>query len=81
MIIYVCDKCKAQSDKQGNGRYNPKGWRNLTFKTGYNYAALEYILCPKCQEELHLPENKAMGDIGDQLMEIISEIAQNAVQP
>ena len=81
MIIYVCDKCKAQSDKQGNGRYKPKGWRELTFHTGYRRPTLEYILCPKCQEELKLPEDKEMMGFGDQLIEIISEIAQEAVQP
>lgn len=81
MIIYVCDKCKARSDKQGNGRCKPSGWRELTFNTGFGRPKLDYILCPKCQGELKLPKNEKMMDFGEQLLEIISAIAEGVVQP
>ncbi len=82
MIIYRCDKCKSLTDPKPNGAGSPSEWRTLlVFNGGYGSRRLEYILCPDCQELLKLPKNDKMADFGEQLLELISETAQEAVNP
>ena len=80
MIIFVCDKCKTQADAKQTGTGPPSDWQELRFTAGYRHNHLHYLLCPKCQEDLKLPKDNNFADLGEQLLEIIAEIAHDSVE-
>ena len=81
MIIHKCDKCGVQvAQKKGERPKCPEGWCDLA-PFGYGRTT-HYEICPECQEALGLPkEDTAQREtITDNLIDILSEIAQEAVQ-
>ena len=79
MIIYVCDKCKTQTDATRTGIAHPSDWQKLTFTLGYRSNFVHYLLCSKCQEDLKLPKGIDFSGLGEQLLEIITEIVHDSV--
>ena len=81
MIIYKCDKCgKTTETKKGKRNPScPEGW--FTLIHGQYSTGVEYHICPDCRESLGIPEdyNKACEHVGDQLLEILTEIVQEEV--
>lgn len=81
MIIFVCDKCKKKSEPS-KAQYNstPKDWRQITFHVNYSSGNMTYLICPKCQDKLGIPKGvKVSETIGDKLLDIITDIAMDAV--
>ncbi len=82
MIIFVCNKCKKKTEPS-RAQYNatPKDWRQITFHVNYSVGNMTYLLCPECQDKLGIPKDVTIQEtIGDQLLNIIAEIAADAVQ-
>lgn len=81
MIIHKCDKCgKTQPQKKGESESCPNGWYRLTYKMGYGYASTVYYeVCPECRIVLKIPDRDEMKTVGDQLLDIISEIVEEVV--
>ena len=81
MLIHKCDKCgKTAEQKAGEYNKTPKDWRNITFRVCG--GRVEYEICAECRESLKIPTDYGQGedDIGKRLIELLSEIAQEAVQ-
>ncbi len=83
MIIHVCDKCgKKEEQAKGTANRNlPDKWFALTFNLSYS-GHRRYDICPKCRTKMGIPDNyqEAAQYTGDQLVEIISEIAAEECQ-
>jgi predicted RNA-binding Zn-ribbon protein involved in translation (DUF1610 family) len=77
MYIIKCDKCGKLSAPKENTWTND-GWESI----GYNITGRNTVykhLCPNCKELLKIPEANASKYVGDNLIEILSEIAREAV--
>lgn len=84
MIIHKCDRkgCNAQFTQQkGTKATKPDDWYHLTWKNSeYGSNQFHYELCPKCRKALNIPDNPKSSHVGDQLLELIEEIACEAAQ-
>ncbi len=84
MIIHKCDKCGCLSEqKKGQSASPPEGWTTIRFDNGaYQVRYVYYELCPACQKALNIPDEykKAIPSIGENLLDILSEIAKEAIQ-
>jgi len=82
MIIHKCDKCGKTADGKKGDRNNtpPKGW--YTLRHGQYSNGVQYHICNDCRASLGIPEDygKAETHVGDQLIELIEEIVQEAVE-
>lgn len=80
-IAYICSKCKTQSEPVEKKKANyslPEGWRTLSF-TGSTSFSLEF--CPPCARKLKIPEERdSQKSYGDEIMELIEEVARDAVE-
>ena len=81
MIVYICDKCGKNSEQKNSGSYLsiPKNWRELSFSVKYQTNHILF-LCPECCETLKIPSDVERQTIADNLVEILTEIAQEAIQ-
>ena len=80
MWILKCDRCGMISEPQKNSSC-PKGWQELSYQVSRFYNTNQ--LCPKCCIVLKIPaciEPKREQTISDNLIDILSEIAQDAVK-
>lgn len=83
MIIHRCDRCGLDSPQQkGETSRTPTGWQPISF--GSSYSSLNrvyYEICQKCRTELKIPDDdrESQKDIGQRLLEIISEIVEEEV--
>ena len=84
MIIFKCDKCGYLSEpqegtsmpKDANGR---KFWSDVVIRSSRGRVKT-FHLCPPCKKKLNIPDdfNEAQANMADNLMEILTEIAQDA---
>ncbi len=73
MWIPKCDKC-GKLGEETMEQYIPKTWRRLDFSVRYS-RAVRYLLCGECSEALKLPEETRCQEVGEQLIELMGEIA------
>jgi len=83
MYVCQCSKCKHMSGPL-NGKSTPKDWRPLaiaaaTYMTYTNSVVLHF--CPKCADELHIPE-ETKNDItpAEQMLDIIETLIAEQVE-
>lgn len=81
MIIHKCDRCgKTSEQKKGVQAKLPGDWFKIRFNvSGYGVLSSHYEICSDCRIALKIPEKDPDTHVGDQLIEIIEEIAQDAV--
>ena len=82
MIIHKCDKCGKQVEqKSGQRDSTPSGW--IAIRYGPNFSTnWIYEICGECRVKLNIPDDyrDRERDVGERLIEILSEIAQEAIQ-
>lgn len=80
MIILQCDKCNELGEPQHNDVARD-GWVEIKYYISSSAGYKKYMLCPACRSKLGIPDVRDQGQrksIGDNLMEIIASIAQEA---
>jgi hypothetical protein len=80
MIIHKCDKCGNLAEQErGVQALTPKGWRPIIFSIYSN--PIRYEVCEVCAESLGIAKAGAEREtIGENLVELITEISQAANQ-
>lgn len=78
MIVLKCDKCGRLSEPSEK-EYGIKGFVRIRLNIG-SYGGTIRHLCDECRKKLGLPEEKAEDAIGERLIDILSEIACDAVE-
>jgi len=82
MIIHKCDKCGKQVEqKAGQITGLPNDWQLIRFDIGhYQTCYVHYELCTECADILKIPREPAdkRKNLGDRLIEVITEIAQDS---
>ena len=82
MIIHKCDNCGITVDGKRGAMNNsdPKGWYVLRYG-GYGIG-VRYHICADCRQSLGIPEDdgKAEAHVGDQLIELLTDIARGEVE-
>jgi len=80
--IWHCDKCAKEAEiNEARSWETPKDWLKLELR--YNSSSYgNKILCPDCKATLKVGPIKieTVANVGDQLIEILSEIAQEATR-
>ena len=85
MIIHKCDKCGCLSEqKKGESSSTPNQWiviryDTTTYSSGQSMRWRNYELCPNCQTGLNIPGEEINKNVGERLLEILAEIAHEAV--
>lgn len=77
MIIHECDRCrKTARQAKGEKVEKPKGWFKLSYRASrYGSAHQTFELCPECKVALKIPNEDEGPAIGDQIIELIEEVA------
>ena len=79
MFIYKCDKCnKTCNGIKGKSAYLPQDWFILTH--GDYSHKMYYHLCPECRELLKIPKIDAEINVGEHLIDLITEIVVEETQ-
>ena len=79
MIIHKCDKCgKLHEQKPGERSSIPPEWQRI-MGGGYG-TQWSYEVGPGCRKALRIPDTAADTDIGERLVEILSEMVEEAVE-
>lgn len=75
-----CDRCGRMSEPV-SGFTDPEGWKEITISVPYSpYNQKAYSLCPACLEKLGMATAESVKSLGDQIVDIIYEIAEGASQ-
>ena len=80
MFIIICAKCDKRSEPQKES-YAKDGWQSIRLQGSFSHGSLEHHLCPECCEKLKIPsitDRQRNTTVGEQLVEILTEIAQEA---
>jgi hypothetical protein len=75
---YTCDKC----DNSIESKCFPEGWQRLSVNLRYSKSR-DFDICPACCATLkieHPSQYIDSSNLGERLVEILSEIAQESVQ-
>lgn len=79
-----CKKCNIWSVEFADIADVPKDWRVLSFQN-VGIGRITHVLCSKCAEALGLPndmtDHASIKTVGDLLIDLLSEIAQEAMTP
>ena len=73
-----CDKCGAIGDNIKKLFARPADWLRIRYTLDLNIG-IEYDICPPCGALLGLTTDKPQFTTGEQLLELIEEVARNAV--
>lgn len=80
MIIFVCDKCGTHSEpKDSHAIMVPKDWRELSFQIKYQNQKKLFV-CPDCCKAMKIDAGEYLETVRESLVEILTEIAQDAIQ-
>ena len=73
-----CDKCGAIGENFNSYFARPSDWFSIKYILDH-YIGIEYEFCPPCGALLGLTKEKPQFTTGEQLLELIEEVARNAV--
>jgi len=73
-----CDKCGAIGDNIKKLFARPADWLRIRYTLDLNIG-IEYDICPPCGALLGLTKEEPQFTTGEQLLELIEEVARNAV--
>jgi len=79
MITHNCDKCSKEiKQEKGQKAREPENW--ITIRPGGYGCQVAFELCPDCQKALNLPKESVPETLAERLIDILTEIAQDAVE-
>ncbi|MBN2591603.1 MAG: hypothetical protein JXA96_17185 [Sedimentisphaerales bacterium] len=81
MYTCKCDKCeKTVECEKGAGylskKLMPDHWKEIKYQVN-NYNWVVYQICPECSKLLKITEQDTKKHLGDELLDIITEIAKS----
>jgi hypothetical protein len=80
MTKLICDRCKKESEPMESKNSTLSGWKQLNASISYS-TNKRFDICPECVDLLGLAEGpKDSPSLGDQLLDLISDIATEATE-
>lgn len=83
--IHICDKCKCEEITESTSL--PEGWVDIKFKVNHEYYGDHHLcICNVCAEKANLlkengnAKSAIVPGVAEQLLDLLTEIAQEAVQ-